>query len=164
MERKKLRRDSLEESIKYLNDGTIVFDKESILKKQLGINLVLVSLADDSANRLHRISQALRIAEDKIFNKEYIQNLEPEDVLSLWKLAQTSGDKERAFLSEVRKYLDWSDLGDQLDLSTVGNGTRKLDAKEPDEKEVKATKELRENTAEILSLMSRLNSKKQTGT
>lgn len=161
MKRKKLRRDPLSESTEYLKTGKVTFDKETILKKQLGINLALVGLADDSAQRLQRISQALRFAEDKIFTKEYIQNLSPEDVVALWKLAQSSGDKERSFLAEVRKYLDWNDLGTQLDLSLV-DGKNPADEEDEDGEQ---PREVRENTATLLSIMSKISANaKKTGT
>lgn len=155
MKRKKLRRDSLTNSITYLKEGKLVDHKEAITQKKLGINLLLVDLADDAAHRLHRISETLRISEEIIFSKDYIQKLPPDEVLSIWKQLTKCSDKERQFVSALHNYLDWDDMSLQLDLCTKSN------TPPPAESGARA---LREDSAEILSLLSRLDAKKKSET
>ena len=147
MERKKLNNNEIKDAVNFLKTGNTTIDREGLKRKEVGLSLVMLSLAEATSRRMTRLTRALEQVEERIFDEENMKNFTPYEIIGLYKLACQSMEKGSDYIKTVVGSLDWGELELQIELASKG----KLEGKEVDEI---GKNELAESAGSLLSLIS----------
>lgn len=87
---------------------------ESWRIKGLGLQLVLMGLAEVQALRMNRLSGMVISLEEKLMNKEMLRNLEPKQLFSLYRMSTEALEASSTFVERIVKNVNWKEMEAQL--------------------------------------------------
>jgi hypothetical protein len=94
--------------------------------KELGLNLVLFGLAEQQALRLAKISTYLNTLEDKLFTEERLEELQPAQIMDLYRQVKDSLGTSYNYVKSVTTGLNWTQMEASL-LAVQAEDTRDPD-------------------------------------
>lgn len=87
---------------------------ESWRIKGLGLQLVLMGLAEVQALRMNRLAGMVIGLEEKLMNKEMLRNLEPKQLFSLYRMSTEALEASSTFVERTVKNVNWKEMEAQL--------------------------------------------------
>lgn len=87
---------------------------ESWRIKGLGLQLVLMGLAEVQALRMNKLAGMVIGLEEKLMNKEMLRNLEPKQLFSLYRMTTEALDASSTFVERTVKNVNWKEMEAQL--------------------------------------------------
>jgi hypothetical protein len=82
--------------------------------RELGLSLVLFSLAEIQAKRVIGLVNLVKRIEDKLLDDATIEDLDPRKLMELYKLSKESLDSSHQYISNTLRTLNWTSLEAQL--------------------------------------------------
>lgn len=82
--------------------------------KGLGLNLILLALAEVQSKRICDLSNAVLSLEHKVFNKDVIANLDPNNAVGYYNMASKALDSASDYIKQITNFTDWELLESQL--------------------------------------------------
>jgi hypothetical protein len=82
--------------------------------RELGLNIVLLGLAENYARRLSKLSQIVEMIEDKLIDESVIDELPPDRLLGLHRMSRESLDSSYGYIRQVLGSVNWSQFEAQL--------------------------------------------------
>jgi len=103
---------TMDQAMGYVDRKADTFEAWRI--KGLGLQLVLMGLAEVQALRMSRLAGMVIELEDKLMNKESLRHLEPKQLFSLYRMSTEALDNSSAFVERTLKTVDWKEMEAQL--------------------------------------------------
>jgi len=85
-------------------------DIKSLKVQEIGLNLLLLSLAQKEANRLSKLQSVIEKLEESIFDEELFEHLSPSEQIQRYQLALQSSQNSATYIKGAVKDVNWSDI------------------------------------------------------
>ena len=103
---------AIEEALKLVARDANTF--EDWKTKGLGLRLAILGLAGAQTQRMSKLAGMVVNIEDKLLNKEVINELEPKHLFQLYQLATKSLSESYEFVERSLKNANWSEIETEL--------------------------------------------------
>ena len=88
--------------------------------KELGLNLVLLGLAEVNALRVSQLSGVVYNLEQKVFDPDVIEELDPRKVVELYKMGVEALNDSAKYIKSTLSSVNWENL--ELQLLSIAEG------------------------------------------
>ena len=100
---------------KALNLVSKSFEHPSNIKlKGLGLHLVLLGLAEVQARRVATLSNVLINLEEKVFSKDILDNVSPDKLIGLYRMALDSLNDSSGYIKDLVKFVDFKFIEESM--------------------------------------------------
>lgn len=103
---------TMDQAMGYVDRKADTFESWRI--KGLGLQLVLMGLAEVQALRMSKLAGMVISLEDKLMNKEMLRNLEPKQLFSLYRMSTEALESSSNFVERTIKNMNWKEVEGQL--------------------------------------------------
>lgn len=137
-----------------INKGITIVDKvdsdsfENMKVKSLGLQVVLLGLAEIQALRVKTLSLAVHDIEKQLFNRSRFADLAPSQLMDLYTRASSSLNEASSYIKSTISTINWAEVEAQLAL--LSTRSNKIESKD-DEQLSKAATDL---LAQLSSMVS----------
>lgn len=112
-------------------------DLTTLKAQEIGLNLLLLKLAQKESQRISKLSAIIDLLEDAIFDPSIIEHLTPSEQIVRYQLATQATQNASTYISSAIKNVNWNDIEtkililDQEGLTTTsGEKTEQTDIQE----------------------------------
>lgn len=103
---------TIDQALGFVNRSADSF--ESWRAKGLGLQLVLMGLAEIQALRMSKLANLVVTLENNLMHKEALRDLKPQQLFSLYRITVEALDNSSTFVERVVKNINWKEMEDQL--------------------------------------------------
>ena len=105
-----------DESVDLLSDTskTSSLSTQSLKVKELGLNMMLLGLSEKAAHRINKLSSAIDVLEEELFDEETLENLPEVEKINRYRLALESLDRNIGYIKDTINNTSWEDIETKL--------------------------------------------------
>jgi hypothetical protein len=93
--------------------------------RELGLDIVLLGLAEIQASRISKLSSVVELIEDKLIDESVIRELPTDRLLDLYSISKESLDSSRLCIQQVLNKVNWNQLEAQSLMAQSGDMSTK---------------------------------------
>jgi len=82
--------------------------------KGLGLNLVLLALAEVQSKRICNLSNVILLLENKVFDQDSMKNLDGSEAIGHYTMASKALENASNYVKQITNFTDWELLESQL--------------------------------------------------
>lgn len=85
-------------------------DLSSLKASEIGLNILLLKLAQAESARIRKLATVIEKLEDSIFDINIIEHLTPSEQIQRYELALQATSSSRAYIAQATKSINWQDI------------------------------------------------------